>query len=328
MRRPRLGPNPTGRVHGDGQRTRDEQGPEPAATIFCAVRFHGKNIRADLRVPNGIFPANADRASGRIRCMRFTKMQGCGNDFLVFDPGEVEEEDLPDLARRACDRHFGVGADGILVPAPSAAADLEMVYLNSDGSPSEMCGNGLRCLARYAIDRGMVDGGALTVATGAGVKKVVFFEDGSSRVDMGAPRLGTEAEVGGFRFLSVSMGNPHAVAFLKSEAELEALDLPTVGSPVEEDAVFPEKTNVEFGFARAAHDVRMRIWERGAGETLASGSGSCAVAVAAVSRGLALSPVNVHLDGGIVEVEWPGDGEPVYMKGPAEYVCEGELSLG
>jgi diaminopimelate epimerase len=260
--------------------------------------------------------------------MRFTKMQGCGNDFLVFDPGEVEEEDLPDLARRACDRHFGVGADGILVPAPSAAADLEMVYLNSDGSPSEMCGNGLRCLARYAIDRGMVDGGALTVATGAGVKKVVFFEDGSSRVDMGAPRLGTEAEVGGFRFLSVSMGNPHAVAFLKSETELETLDLPMVGPPVEEDAVFPEKTNVEFGFARAAHDVRMRIWERGAGETLASGSGSCAVAVAAVSRGLALSPVNVHLDGGIVEVEWPGDGEPVYMKGPAEYVCEGELSLG
>ena len=260
--------------------------------------------------------------------MRFTKMQGCGNDFLVFDPGEVEEANLPDLARRACDRHFGVGADGILVPFASGIADLEMFYLNSDGSPSEMCGNGLRCLARYARDRGMVDGEALTVATGAGVKKILLFEDGSSRVDMGAPGFDTQVEVGGFQFLRVSMGNPHAVAFLGSAAEVEVLDLPTVGPPIEEDAVFPERTNVEFGFARGTHDVRMRIWERGAGETLASGSGSCAVAVAAVAQGLAQSPVNVHLDGGVVEIEWPGEGEPTYMKGPAEYVCDGELEIG
>jgi diaminopimelate epimerase len=121
------------------------------------------------------------------------------------------------------------------------------------------------------------------------------------------------------------MGNPHAVTFLENEAAVEALDLPTVGPPIEEDAVFPERANVEFGFARGDHDVRMRIWERGAGETLASGSGSCAVAVAAMAQGLAQSPVNVHLDGGVVEIEWFGEGEPVYMKGPAEYVCEGEL---
>jgi len=253
-------------------------------------------------------------------------MQGCGNDFLVFDPGEVEGVYLPDLARRACDRHFGVGADGILVPAPSGIADLQMVYLNSDGSPSEMCGNGLRCLARYATDRGMVEGKALTIAAGAGVKKVLLFEDGSSRVDMGAPHLDTEVEVGGFSFLRVSIGNPHAVAFLEDETEVEALDLPAVGPPIERDVVFPEKTNVEFGFARDEHEVRMRIWERGAGETLASGSGSCAVAAAAIAKGLARSPVNVHLDGGVVEIEWPGEGEAVYMKGPAEYVCEGELS--
>ena len=257
--------------------------------------------------------------------MRFTKMQGCGNDFLVFDPGEVEGVDLSELARRACDRHFGVGADGILVPAPSGIADLEMVYLNSDGSPSEMCGNGLRCLARYAADRGVAGGPALTVATGAGVKKVVLFEDGSSRVDMGAPRLGGGVEVGGFRFVRVSTGNPHAVAFLKSAAEVEELDLPAVGPPIEKDAVFPERTNVEFGFARGGHDVRMRIWERGAGETLASGSGSCAVAVAAIAQDLAQSPVNVYLDGGIVEVEWSGEDEPAYMKGPAQYICSGEL---
>src|SRR5829696_238324 len=113
--------------------------------------------------------------------MRFTKMHGCGNDFLIFDPSEVEGIDLPALARAACDRHFGVGADGILVPASSAVADLEMVYLNSDGSPSEMCGNGIRCLARYARDFEIVEGDALTIETGAGVQKVLLFEDGSSR---------------------------------------------------------------------------------------------------------------------------------------------------
>jgi diaminopimelate epimerase len=260
--------------------------------------------------------------------MQFTKMEGCGNDFLVFDPSEVEGIDLPALARKACDRHFGVGADGILVPALSEAADLEMVYLNSDGSPSEMCGNGLRCLARYAKDRGLVEGEAMTIATGAGVKKILLFDDGSSRVDMGAPRFDTRVEVGGFRLLRVSMGNPHAVAFLESEAALKTLDLPTLGPPIEEDPTFPEKTNVEFAFARGDRDVRMRVWERGAGETLASGSGSCAAAVAAIKQGLAKSPVRIHLDGGIVEIEWSGENTPVHIKGPAAYICEGELLQG
>jgi diaminopimelate epimerase len=259
--------------------------------------------------------------------MRFTKMQGCGNDFLIFEPGEVEGKDLPDLALMACDRHFGVGADGILIPAPSWTADLEMVYLNSDGSTSEMCGNGLRCLARYAKDRGMVGGEAISVATGAGVKKILLFDDGSSQVDMGAPHFDAEVGAGGFRFLRVSMGNPHAVAFLENEAAVDTLDLSTVGPPIEEDPIFPEKTNVEFGFARGRHNIRMRIWERGAGETLASGSGSCAVAVAAVRKNLAQSPVSVYMDGGAVQIEWAGDGEPVYIEGPAEYVCEGELLL-
>ena len=259
--------------------------------------------------------------------MHFTKMHGCGNDFLIFDPGEVEGADLPDIARRACDRHFGVGADGILVPAPSPFADLEMVYFNSDGSSSEMCGNGLRCLARYARDRGLIEGDAITAATGAGVKKVILFGDGSSRVDMGAPEFGPDVELEGFRFLRVSMGNPHAVAFLRSEAAVEGLDLRLVGPPVEKDASFPDRSNVEFAFARGVHDVRMAIWASGAGETLASGSGSCAVAVAAVRLGLAESPVRVRLDGGVVEIGWAGEGEPVHMSGPAEYVCEGELLL-
>jgi diaminopimelate epimerase len=258
--------------------------------------------------------------------MRFTKMQGVGNDFIIFEAGEVAGVNLPELARRACDRHFGVGADGILVPASSGVADLEMVYFNSDGSPSEMCGNGLRCLARYARDRGLIEDDALTVETGAGVKKVLLLGDGSSRVDMGPPEFGAEDELHGFTFLRVSMGNPHAVAFVGSEREVEELELREIGPPVENDPAFPERTNVEFVFVRGDHDVRMRIWERGAGETLASGSGSCAAAVAAIGRDLARSPVRVHLDGGVVEIEWAGEGEPVYMTGPAEYVCEGLLA--
>jgi diaminopimelate epimerase len=257
--------------------------------------------------------------------MRFTKMHGVGNDFIILAPEEVAGRDLPGLARQVCDRHFGVGADGILIPAPSEVADLKMVYLNSDGSPSEMCGNGIRCLARYAKDRELVEGAALTLETGAGVKKVVLSGDGSSRVDMGAPGFGSEVELHGFRFLRVSMGNPHAVAFLGSEGEVEALDLKEIGPPVESDSLFPEKTNVEFVYVRGENEVRMRIWERGAGETLASGSGSCAAAVAAVRLGLVRSPVRVRLDGGLVAVEWAGEGESVYMTGPAEYVCEGEL---
>src|ERR687893_2151523 len=257
--------------------------------------------------------------------MRFTKMHGVGNAFMILDPEETQGRDLPALARHACHRHFGVGADGILIPAPSDVADLKMVHLNSDGSPSEMCGNGIRCLARYARDRGLVEGEALTIETGAGVKKVVLLGDGSSRVDMGPPAFDSEVELHGFSFLRVSMGNPHAVALLGSEGEVEALDLQEVGPLVENDPLFPERTNVEFVHVREEHEVRTRVWERGAGETLASGSGSCASAVAAMRRGLAEGPVRVAMDGGVVEVEWAGGAEPVYMKGPAEYVCEGEL---
>ncbi len=254
-------------------------------------------------------------------------MHGAGNDFLLFEPEEVEGVDLAMLARRTCDRHFGVGADGILVAAPSKVADLKMVYLNSDGSSSEMCGNGIRCLARYARDRGLISRETIAVETGAGVRKVLIRKDGSSRVEMGEPAFEGEVEVRGFRFVRVSMGNPHAVAFLESEAAIEALNLREVGAPVERDPLFPQRTNVEFAHARGVREVRMRIWERGAGETLASGSGSCAVAAVAMRLGLAESPVRVVLDGGAVEVEWAGEGTSAIMSGPAEYVCEGRLLL-
>jgi diaminopimelate epimerase len=252
-------------------------------------------------------------------------MHGVGNDFLIFDPGEVEGEELPTLARSSCDRHFGVGADGILVPAPSETADLRMIYLNSDGSEAEMCGNGIRCLARYAYDYELVDGSEMTIQTLAGPKKISVFEDGSSRVDMGAPELDSKLSLAGHNLHRVSMGNPHAVAFLNSDEAVENLDLREIGPRIEHDPAFPGGTNVEFVHARGDHTLRMRIWERGAGETLASGTGSCAVAVAAMHLGLSSSPVEVELDGGTVRVEWAGGSGPVYMTGPAEYICEGEL---
>ncbi len=258
--------------------------------------------------------------------MKFTKMHGCGNDFIILDYGEVDGRDLSEVARRVCDRHFGIGADGILVPAPSGVADLRMIYHNSDGSPSEMCGNGIRCLARYARDKGLVQADDLAIETGAGVRNVALHEDGSSRVDMGPPAFGGEVASGSHTFLRVSMGNPHAVAFLENKPEIETLNVGLIGPRVARDrANFPEGTNVEFVHTRGRHDMRMRIWERGAGETLGSGSGACAAAAAAIHRNFAGSPVRVHLDGGVVEVEWPGGGFPVHMSGPAEYVCEGVM---
>ncbi|CAN5698679.1 diaminopimelate epimerase [soil metagenome] len=252
-------------------------------------------------------------------------MHGVGNDFLVFDRGEVLEVELPRLARLACDRHFGVGADGILVPQLSETADLKMVYLNSDGSVAEMCGNGIRCLARYARDHKLVSGESFTIETEAGVKKILLHKDGSSRVDIGTPIFNAGVRLGGFNFLRVSVGNPHAVAFLESEEEVEALELREIGPQVERNPIFPNGSNVEFVFVRGTNDLRMRIWERGAGETLGSGTGSGAVAMAAMRLSLVENPVRVHLDGGTVEIEWAGEGEPAYMTGPAEYVCEGRL---
>lgn len=258
--------------------------------------------------------------------MRFTKMHGCGNDFLVFDFDDVDGLDLPELARRSCDRHFGVGADGILVPETSKVADLRMIYLNADGSRAEMCGNGLRCLVRYVRDRGIISSDELTVETGSGVRRVWISDDGSSRVEMGPPEVGGVVSLHGYEFLKVSMGNPHAVAVLSGLQDVEGLNLAGIGPLVERDAAFPEGTNVEFLHGDGGGGVRMRIWERGAGETLASGSGSCASAVAAITLGRASSPVSVNLDGGMVEVVWDGGGAPVYMSGPAEYVCEGRLT--
>jgi diaminopimelate epimerase len=273
--------------------------------------------------------------------MDFVKMHGLGNDFILIDlydqPGAQDDAAWARLAQRWCDRHFGVGADGVLLVLPSAAADVRMRIFNADGSEAEMCGNGVRCLARYARDRGL-GGERLRVETLAGVLELTFPGDGRVRVDMGPPRLAPREipirvegepvldyplEVAGhtLRLSAVSMGNPHAVAFM-DVAELEALPLHTVGPAVEHHALFPQRTNFEAAAVTSRHSATVRVWERGAGPTLACGTGACAVAVAGILRGVLESPVAVALPGGTLEIEWQ-PGSPVFMTGPAEYVFRG-----
>ena len=274
--------------------------------------------------------------------MDFVKMHGLGNDFIVVDllatgPDRSDGE-WAELAVRLCDRHFGVGADGVLLALPSETADVRMRIFNSDGSEAEICGNGIRCLARYVRDRG-VGGERLRVETLAGLLDLAFAEGGRAvRVDMGAPRLGAREipvaldaervvdqplEVDGYRwrFTAVSMGNPHAVVFLTPE-ELAALPLPTVGPQVEHHPLFPARTNFHAAAVTSPHSATVRVWERGAGPTLACGTGACAVTVAGVLKGVLESPVDVTLPGGTLRIAWEPDGH-VYMTGPAEYVFRG-----
>jgi diaminopimelate epimerase len=273
--------------------------------------------------------------------MDFVKMHGLGNDFVLLDClGGTERTDAEwaRLADRMCDRHFGIGADGILLALPSETADVRMRIFNADGSEAEMCGNGVRCLARYARDRGLATD-QLRVETLAGMLDLTFPGGaGDVRVDMGPPRLspreipmvadGDRAldvplGVDGvtLRVNAVSMGNPHAVVFLDADA-LDALPLHTVGPLVERHAAFPQRTNFEAVAVAAPHAATVRVWERGAGPTLACGTGACAVTVAGILTGRLESPVAVTLPGGTLHVEWEPGGS-VFMTGPTEYAFRG-----
>jgi diaminopimelate epimerase len=274
--------------------------------------------------------------------MEFVKMHGLGNDFLLIDRSpdgsDRSDADWAQLATRMCDRHFGVGADGILLALPSECADVRMRIFNADGSEAEMCGNGVRCLARYVRDHGL-SADPLRVETLAGVLELRFpGADGSVRVDMGPPRLAprdipmlAEGErvldlrlaVDGLtlRLSAVSMGNPHVVAFLDAD-ELAALPLHTVGPAVERHELFPHRTNFEAVAVTSPHEATVRVWERGAGPTLACGTGACAVTVAGVLSGRLESPVAVTLPGGTLHIEWQPGGS-VFMTGPTAYVCRG-----
>ncbi len=261
--------------------------------------------------------------------MRFTKMQGLGNDYLyVF--GDVPA-DAPALARRLSDRHFGVGADGMIYITPSSAADFGMRIFNADGSEAMMCGNGIRCVGKYVYDRGHTAKTALTIETRSGVRTLALRLRGgrvaSVSVEMGraiaaAP---TVLAVGGeaVTLIPVSVGNPHAVIFVD---DAEAAPLTELGPLIERHPTFDGGVNVEFVEVRDRTQLRMRVWERGSGVTLACGTGACASVAAAIAAGHcdAGVPVTVVLDGGALTVTVDADGE-TQMEGPAAFICDGEI---
>jgi len=275
--------------------------------------------------------------------MRFVKMHGTGNDFVLVE-AQGEEQDWPALARAVCDRHFGIGADGLLLALPSTTADVRMRIFNPDGSEAEMCGNGIRCLVRYAVERGLVRprGDETTVETLAGLRTVrLEWEDrriARVTVGMGRPRfspaevpVALEAfgpvvdhplEIAGhlLHLTCLSLGNPHAVHFL--DTPVARFPLAQVGPQVERHPLFPNRVNFEVARLLDRRRLELRVWERGAGETLACGSGATAAVVAARLHGWADEAVEVALPGGTLVIRWDGEGEAL-LSGPAEFVFEG-----
>ena len=299
----------------------------------------------------------------------FTKMHGCGNDYVYIDGGKeiIPADRKPELARFVSDRHFGIGSDGLIFinPVKDPDADFEMEMYNADGSRSEMCGNGIRCVAKYVYDHKLTDKKKLTIVS-AGKNKYIDIsvgDDGfaeSVRVDMGAPILraaevpvavdadetpGSQTALSGipddavinhpitaagreWHMTCVSMGNPHTVVFLPDDMDLETFDIEHIGPCFENHRFFPNRTNTEFVKADDRGNVHMRVWERGTGETLACGTGCCATTVACVLGGHTDSRVNVHVLGGIVTCSWNGDpSSSVIMEGPATTVFEGTIEI-
>ncbi len=278
--------------------------------------------------------------------MKFTKMHGAGNDYVYLNCFEERVDSPETLAVRLSNRNFGIGSDGLILIMPSGKADVRMRMFNSDGSESEMCGNGVRCVAKYAFDHGIVSKTDITVETGAGILPLQLFkgDDGKIsrvRVNMGRPRL-TRAEIPmtgepsatvvaapltvldrTFGITCVSMGNPHCVIFVNG---LDDFPVATYGPLIENHELFPRRTNVEFVEIVSERESRQRTWERGAGETLACGTGSSAVTAACVLNNLTERKILNHLTGGDLEMEWSDDG-CIYMTGPAVEVFSGEISL-
>ena len=263
--------------------------------------------------------------------MRFTKMEGLGNDYIYLNALEGLPEDLPALARRMSDRHFGVGGDGIICICPSDRADFRMRMFNADGSEGEMCGNGIRCLGKYVYDRGLTRKQKLTIETGGGLRTLeLLTEDGlvkAVRVNMGRPQVGAVMELTAagrlWQVTPVSVGNPHAVVFADRPEEL---DLERLGPCFEGHPAFPGGVNTEFVRCAAPDRLVMRVWERGSGETLACGTGACAALAAAVVQGRCGRRAAVERRGGVLALEWPAGAE-MTMTGPANTVFEGEYPV-
>lgn len=275
--------------------------------------------------------------------MKFTKMHGLGNDYVYVNAFEETISDAPALARAISDRHFGVGGDGLVLIAPSSVADFQMMMYNADGSRSEMCGNASRCVAKYVYERGLTDKTTVTLETLAGIKvlnmQVKAGKVESVRVDMGAPELDCrkipcllgegvvkQAKITAlgreFAITPVGTGNPHGVIFL--DESVEKFDLARYGAALEAHPAFPRKANIEFVNVLSRDRLRMRVWERGSGITLACGTGSCAVLVAAHLCGLCDRRASIVLDGGELNNEWDEYTGHVFMTGPATFVFDGE----
>ena len=275
--------------------------------------------------------------------MKFTKMHGIGNDYVYVNCFKEKIENPGEVAKRISDRHFGIGSDGLILIKPSQIADFEMEMYNSDGSLGAMCGNGIRCVAKYVYDYGLTDKTQISVATGSGIKYLdLTVEDGKVvlvKVDMGAPILepekipakvskatGEKLTVQGkeYEVTCISMGNPHCIVCVD---DVDGLDIEQVGTFFEHHEVFPDRVNTEFIKVLNRNTVQMRVWERGAGETWACGTGACAVAVACILNGWTEREVTVKLRGGDLRICWDQDKNTVFMTGPAATVFDGEIEL-
>ncbi len=277
--------------------------------------------------------------------MKFTKMQGCGNDYVYVNCFSETVNEPAKLAKRVSDRNFGIGSDGLILICPSDKADCRMDMYNSDGSKAEMCGNGIRCVGKYAYDYGIVKKDVITVETLAGIKTLKLnIENGrvkTVRVNMGKPELKPEripvaatgdnfinraVEVDGsvYNVTCVSVGNPHAIVYVDNT---DAVDIEHLGPLFENHVLFPKRINTEFVQVLDRSTLKMRVWERGAGETKACGTGATATLIASVLNNKSDRKAKIILLGGELEIEWPGDDDCVYMTGPAETVFDGELYI-
>lgn len=278
--------------------------------------------------------------------MKFTKMHGLGNDYVYVNCFEEKIDNPPAVARFVSDRHFGIGSDGLIMINPSKTADFEMEMYNADGSRGEMCGNGIRCVAKYVYDYGLTDKTQISVETLGGIKYLdLTVEDGKVslvKVDMGKPELEADLipiisereqvidepiEVDGkeYHMTGVSMGNPHTVIYVD---DVKGLDLEKIGPKFENHERFPKRINTEFVHCIDRQTVEMRVWERGSGETLACGTGACAVAVSSILNNLTDTQVTVKLLGGDLQIEWDREKDRVFMTGPATVVFDGVIEIG
>ena len=274
--------------------------------------------------------------------LRFTKMQGLGNDFVVLDGVSHTVSLTPEQCRQIADRHFGVGCDQILLVEQSDRDDVDFRYriFNADGGEVEQCGNGARCFVHFVRDRGLTDKTTIRVETASGVIEPRLLDNGQVTVNMGAPRFApadipftAEAEAMSYalkvgqhtiNIAALSMGNPHAVLKVN---DLDNAPVEILGPAIESHSRFPQRVNAGFMQVLTPHDIRLRVYERGAGETLACGTGACAATVAGIHQGWLKSPVSVHTRGGDLIIEWAGTGQPVYMTGPAVTVFEGDITI-